>query len=153
MLYLWGRVSRVSYGDGGWRHIKSLGKSRVVGFSKTQFCTEHEPVNCKQYFWSLWRDDGGGGYSRQSMVRNTWRSITEAIGGIFYCFKRFKYLKSTQSLYMMLWCFTKPSVWFSFVLKMGVYAYPFLMVVGVPPTWRLLFAQACKVSKKIEFCN
>lgn len=26
---------RVSYGDGGWRHIKSWGKSRVVGVCKS----------------------------------------------------------------------------------------------------------------------
>lgn len=26
---------RVSYGDGGWRHIQSWGKSQVVGFPKT----------------------------------------------------------------------------------------------------------------------
>lgn len=37
---------RVSYGDGGWRHIKSWGKSRVLGFFKTHnFVLNHEIVS------------------------------------------------------------------------------------------------------------
>lgn len=41
----------VSYGGGGWRHIKSWGKSRVVGFSKTHnFVLNTNPLIVSNFF-------------------------------------------------------------------------------------------------------